>query len=203
LSVDNKRLRRVRDAILRYAYERGAGMPYFSVDYHKLQADLGITSEEFSSATMLMMNQGLLPGSGQGIVGTLGLSERGQAEAESLGPDVLLREPTSSQTVHINAAYSVVQVAGAGSTLTASLQVDQSSIEAVLKQIEAELPKLPINPATREQAEGLVASLRQGLAAKIGHAGLRAIGAALTGILSGAGSALGKGLAGLLGIGPG
>lgn len=201
MSTDNKRLRELRDAVLRYIYKNGATNPYFSVDEDDLQRDLNITRPELSAVWMVLHNQDLLPGRGEGIGGMIGLSERGQAEAERLGPEVLMREqPSDKQTIHINAAYSVVQIAGHGSTQTANLQVEKPAIEDLLTRIEAELEVLKIDTPTKDQAAGLVASLRQGVAAKLGDAGLRAMGAALSGILNGAGSSLGKSLAKLLGI---
>lgn len=201
MAIDNRRLREVRDAIIRYVYDNGAGIPYFSVEEGKISAALGLTKEELSAAFYLMLTQGII--AERGLGGTIGLSDYGQAEAERLGPAIPMREPTTSQSVHINAAYSIVQVGGSGSTQTANLTVDNAALADLLRRISTDIERLNLDSPTREHAKSLVSSLQQGLAAKIGQAGLKAIGASLASILTGAGSTLGAALANLLGIGPG
>ena len=136
-------------------------------------------------------NQGLLAHDALG--GTIGLSASGQSEAEQLGPDILMRDRTlqTPSTVHVNASYSVVQIAGPHSSQTAQLSVDQSRIAQIVDQIERELTSLNMSETARGEAAGLVTSLRKAMS-QLPAAGLRAISAALAGVLTAAGSELGK-----------
>lgn len=196
MTVSADRLRKVRDQILVYVYENGAGSPNFDVSGKHVQHALNLTSDEMSEAVLLMHTQGFLA---QGQVGSIGLSEYGQAEAERLGPAVLMREPPAPSAIHVHANHSIVQVAGAGSTQHASLSMQNSELQAIFAEIERAIPTLGIPDADKEHAKGLLSSLRSGVGT-IADAGLKAIGASLGGVLTSAGSPLGKRLAELLGI---
>jgi hypothetical protein len=104
--------------------------------------------------------------------------------------------------IHIHTSYSVVQVAGAHSSQSAQLTLNHSKVIQILNEIERELPKLKLAPGEREEANGLVASLRKALRDLPG-AGARAIGGALAAILTSAGSELGKRLLDSMGLGLG
>lgn len=197
--IPPQRLRELRDMTIRFAYDNGAARPYFFVTEDELSKGIGISGEELSKVAMLMMNQGLI--AKYAPVGTIGLSDLGQAEAERLGPAVLMREPSPSGTVVVNASYSVVQIAGHNSTLTANYSLKHSEIASVLEEIEQELPRLSLSPAAVNEAKGLIDDCRKGIVGKMGSAGLRAMGASLSSLLTSGGSELGKRLIGLLGIG--
>lgn len=196
MAVEPLRLREIRDLVLAYVYQHGAGKPYFSVEDDRIRRDLSLSREEFQAVSVLMHSQSL---SHVAFVGSMGLSVRGQDEAEALGPEVLMRSRAPATTVHINASYSVVQVGAAGSSQSASLSVQHSHLVGLLADIERALPALSMDDATREEAKGLVASMRKGIGT-IGEAGLKAIGAALGSTLVQSGSDLGHRLLKLLGI---
>lgn len=193
------RLRDLRDNVLRYVYDHGAGNPFFATDGKSVAKDLDIAPHEMNAVAMLLHSQGLFES--RGPVGSISLNDRGQAEAERLGPAVRFREPIEPNPVVINANYSVVQVAGHNSHQSATYNLDQSKLIALLDQIEAEIPKLNLTSAEKEEAKGLVEAGKQGAASRLGAAGMRAIGGSLSSLLTSAGSELGKRLVALLGIG--
>ncbi|MBS7542533.1 hypothetical protein [Ancylobacter oerskovii] len=193
--ISPQRLREVRDQILRYVYEHGAGHPSWDVETYKIKTAIGATADEFERATMLIYEQGLMGG---GQIGSIGLNQRGQMEAERLGVAVPMRDPDlSGLTIHAN--YSVVQVAGANSSQNAALQVGITDLARILSEIEVILPSLPLTKEERAEATDLTSTLKSGANTLKGGA-LRAIGGALSSILTGAGSGLGKTLAEAIGI---
>lgn len=198
MSEELRRLRWLRDAAVRYVYEHGAGMPHFATPADEVARAIGATKKEFSAVTALMFEQGIIPPR-VGPVGSVCLSDIGQETAERLGPDVLLRDPPPPASMHISATDSIVQIAGSGSTQTASLTLHKSQIEQILHEIESELPSLQISEDDRTKAKGLVASMRSGLGV-IGSAGLTVIGGALGQILINAGSPLGQRLMELINV---
>jgi len=81
-AVNPRRLREIRDQILRYVYAHGAGQPAWSVPGDQVRRALRITRDETTAASMLMYEQGLIAHNSP--VGSIGLSAAGQSEAERL-----------------------------------------------------------------------------------------------------------------------
>ena len=196
--IDPLRLRQLRDKVILHLYNEAA-TDHFNMHYSDLAQATGLSADELSAVVGLLDAQGL-EGNPFTTIGSIGLSDDGMREAERLGPIVAMREPVSPSHVNIHANYSVVQVAGANSNLTASLSIHQSKIEKILHEIEQAIPALPIAAPQKEEAKGLVTSLRESLKAKLSDAGMRAIGGALGSILVQAGSPLGQRLMELLNI---
>jgi hypothetical protein len=199
-SMSSARLRQLRDQVIRYVYEHGAGKWGWGVPLEQVQKALGISSQELQTITMLLIEQGLF--AKHGPISNIGLSSEGQDEAVRLGSGIPMREPSQTPMV-IHANYSVVQVAGANSTQSAQLAVDQSQITNVMEQIEKELPTLNLEPHERQEAKDLLGSLRKEISDKLPGAAARAIGAALAAIIMAGGSELGQVLLDVLHINPG
>jgi hypothetical protein len=195
---DLKRLKEMRDKVIRYVYEHGAGNWKWGVDRDQVKQALGITEHELRNVYMLMIEQHLVPEGGS--ISDIGLSERGQEEAVRLGTSTAMHEP-SPAPITINANYSIVQVAGANSTQSAQLSIDQSKVSHVIDQIEKELPSLNLQPVERAEASDLLTSLRKLITEKLPGAAARAVGAALAAIITAGGSKLGEILLSLLHIG--
>ena len=194
---DLKRLKDMRDRVIRYVYEHGAGNWKWGVNRDQVTQALGITKHELLKIHMIMIEQGLV--SEGGSISDIGLSERGQEEAVRLGTSTAMHEPSPAPiTIHAN--YSIVQVAEANSTQSAQLSIDQSRVSQVLDQIDKELPSLNLQPAERSEASALLGSLRKLITEKLSSAAVRAIGAALAAIITAGGSALGQALLDLLHI---
>jgi hypothetical protein len=155
-----------------------------------IQAALGITKAEIGAVANLIQHQGHLQSC---PAGSIGLSASGQAEAERLGVLVPMADPPAPSTIYINANYSVVQVAGAHSNQFGTVTVDRSQIQQLLSQIECDLPSLNLAPAARDEAAGLVASLKT-QASNLPAAAGRAIAGALSSLLKAGGSDLGHAL---------
>lgn len=85
-----------------------------------------------------------------------------------------------------------MQVAGANSTQSAQLTVDQSKVSQVIAGIERELPTLNLQKAERSEASDLLAHLKKLIAENVIGAATRAIGAALAAIIKVGGSKLGE-----------
>lgn len=167
-------------------------MPFFSVDARKLQADLGLSADELHEAHMVLINQNLTPGPRQGIVGMIGIGERGQAEAERLGPTVALRDPPPPTSIVATGDNSIFQFAGANSVQNATANWHSADVRQVLNQIEHAIPELAISPEQKTQARGLLESLRHAVSSSLPSAGLAAIAGTLSSLLDSAGSELGK-----------
>ena len=193
MAISQERRREARDLLLRYIYDKGPEGPIWQVDPSQARRDLGLTHEECEAAMSLLIAQNL---TGESYIGWIGINEAGQREAERIGVRVPMQEPPpSAVTIHAN--YSVVQVAAPGSTQSAAITINQTTLNQTLDRIEAELPRLPLSDAQREEAKDCVHGLRGG---GLRGGALRATGAALSSILSGAGSSLGKALADAIGV---
>jgi hypothetical protein len=193
------RLRQLRDQVIRYVYEHGAGKWGWGVPIDQVERALGITGTELRTVSMLLREQGLLPN--HGSLTNIGLNQEGQEEAARLG-SLPMHEPSQPATI-IHANYSIVQVAGAHSSQTANLSIDQSQITTLLDQIERELPQLELETGKRDEAIGILGALREALLHKLPAAGVRVLAAGLSGIITEAGSELGKRLLEALGMGAG
>ena len=124
----------------------------------------------------------------------IGLTEKGSKEAEKL-------DRPSAAAINIHASNSVVQLAGSNNVQTAQLSnVYQSQIISILDQIEHEIPRLGLESAKREQAIGILATLRKALLDKLPDAGIRVLAAALSDIITKTGSELGQTLRNSLGM---
>jgi hypothetical protein len=187
-TMDSSRLKALRDSVIRYVYDHGAGKYAWGVKRDQVKQSLGITEHELRQVFMLMREQGLTPDYGR--INDVGLSHQGQEEAIRLGT-VPMHEP-AQQPVTINAHYSIVQVAGANSTQSAQLSIDQSKVSQVIDQIEKELPSLNLQKAERSEASELLTHLRKLIAENVTGAATRAIGAALSAIIKAGGSKLGE-----------
>jgi hypothetical protein len=186
-------IRDIRDQIIRYVYENGAGEWEFAVDAAQVQSELGVSDDEFQKACMLLATQDLLGG----YIGAIGLNEAGQREAEAIGPTTSFRAEARPQSVTVNAQYSVVQIAGSGSTQTGAVHIDRGALQALIDEVTRELPKLDMSEAARAEASDLAEALKNTEGMR--PAAVRATAAALSGILTAAGSALGKRILELLG----
>ena len=122
----------------------------------------------------------------------IGLTEKGSKEAEKL-------DRPSAAAINIHASHSVVQTRGSNNVQTAS-NVYQSQIISILDQIEHEIPRLGLESAKREQAIGILATLRKALLDKLPDAGIRVLAAALSDIITKTGSELGEMLRNSLGM---
>jgi hypothetical protein len=187
--IDSKHLKTMRDSVIRYVYEHGAGKYAWGVKRDQVKQALGITEHELRQVFMLMREQGLTPD--YGPINDVGLSHRGQEEAVCLGTATAMHEPAPSP-ITIEAHYSIVQVAGANSTQSAQLSIDQSKVSQVIDQIERELPSLNLQKAERSEAAELLTHLRKLIAENVLGAATRAIGAALAAIIKAGGSKLGE-----------
>jgi hypothetical protein len=157
----------------------------------QIQTALNISRAEIGAVGMLLVNQGLTAHSVP--MGSFGLNSSGQAEAERLGVLVPMTDPPAPSSIHINANYSVVQIAGSNSSQSGTLNANHSMIQQVLSEIERTLPSLNLEPAAREEAAGLLSTLKTQLHNLPGAAG-RAIAAALASLLKAGGSDLGHAL---------
>jgi tetrahydromethanopterin S-methyltransferase subunit G len=86
-----KRLRLLRDHVLKHVYENGASRPGWSVPLDGVEQALKITRQEVRAVFNLLLSQGLLTLGGS--VGSIGINAAGQAEAERLGVLVPMTEP--------------------------------------------------------------------------------------------------------------
>jgi hypothetical protein len=105
--ADLTRLKTLRDRVIRYVYEHGAGQYAWAVKRDQVKQALGITEHELRQVYMMMLEQGLTPD--HGALDAVGLSQRGQEEAERLGTIVEIS--------------GVEATAGAGDLTTDILQV--------------------------------------------------------------------------------
>ncbi|UGY21832.1 hypothetical protein HU675_0027905 [Bradyrhizobium septentrionale] len=188
--IDPKRLKTLRDNVIRYVYEHGAGKYAWGVKRDQVKSALGITEHDLQRAYMVMREQGLTPD--YGLLSDVGLNQRGQEEAVRLGTATAMHEPAMPSQITIEAHYSIVQVAGANSTQSAQLTVDQSKVSQVIAEIERELPTLNLQKAERSEASDLLAHLKKLIAENVIGAATRAIGAALAAIIKVGGSKLGE-----------
>ena len=191
LPIDPKRLKTVRDNVIRYVYEHGAGKYAWGVKRDQVKLAIGITEHELRQAYMVMREQGLIPVD-YGRIDEVGLNQRGQEEAVRLGTATAMHEPATASQIIIDAHYSIVQIAGANSTQSAQLTVDQSKVSQVIAEIERELPTLDLQKVQRSEATELLADLKKLIAEKVIGAAARAIGAALAAIIKAGGSKLGE-----------
>ena len=199
MAISTQRLKQVRDLVIRYIYDNAADR-HFVVPEGEIAPAIGADREEVVAAVRLMYSQGMLDGNPFAYIGSCGLGERGQLEAERLGPLVSLREPEAPQSITVHANYSTVQIAGANSSQSATNTIQQNDLSGLLSQIEASIPSLEVGEAVKQEAKGLLDALKSGMAGKLADAGMRAIGAALASILVAAGSPLGQSLQQALGI---
>jgi hypothetical protein len=188
--VDLEQLKTLRDNVIRYVYKHGAGKYAWGVKRDQVKLALGITEHELSQAYMVMREQGLIPVD-YGRIGEVGLNQRGQEEAVRLGTTAM-HEPATPSQIIVDAQYSIVQIAGANSTQSAQLTVDQSKVSQVIAEIERELPTLDLQKVQRSEATELLAHLKKLVAEKVIGAAARAIGAALAAIIKAGGSKLGE-----------
>ena len=77
---------------------------------------------------------------------------------------------------------------------------DQSQLMQLLDRVDRELPAVDLNPTERQEALGLIASLREAIIDKVPDAGVRTIGAALASLLKYAGSDLWQSVCDAFGI---
>jgi hypothetical protein len=192
-------LRAARDRVISYIYENGTSNYGWSMPIDDIVANAGVDKFELREVVGVLVNQGFMSKS---TMDSIGLNQRGQAEAERLGPAVPMRA-SAATGLHIDARYSIVQVAGANSTQNATQSFDASAVTQLLSEIEQELPTLDLAPAVRGEAEGLLGSLKESAKKGASDAVARAVGGALGAILTAAGSPLGKSLLMLLGISAG
>lgn len=196
-TYDPARLLETRNRVIRHLYGNAPHQRDFSMKTEDLMLALGISKSEMNDVITLMTNQGLFAAPG---LKDVGLSQRGQEEAEKLNPPVPLREPQPSSGITINASYSVVQVAGSHSEQSATLQVNRDQVEQILDDIRQELPSLSLPQESKDEASGLIQSLRDNTAAGLKEAGIRAIGGALLSLLKQGGSSCWHRLAEVLNI---
>jgi hypothetical protein len=161
-----------------------------------IQEALSIMKAEIGAVANLLQHQGHLQSCPYGSVG---LSASGQAEAERLGVLVPMADPPAPSAIHINANYSVLQIAGSNGNQFGTVTANHSQIQQLLSQIERELPSLNLEPAARHEAAGLVASLKTQVSNLPAAAG-RAIAGALSSLLNAGGSDLGHALMNHFGI---
>jgi len=193
-------LRVARDNVIRYIYENGAANHGYSMPVDDIVANTEVDGFSLRDVLSVLINQQLLS---ETELQSIGLNINGQREAERLGPAVLMQMPQSTQSLQIDARYSIVQIAGSHSTQSASQTTNHSELMTVLDEIEAEIQNLEFPPAVKEEAKGLLASLKKSAVKGVNDAVTRAVGGALGSILTAAGSPLGRGLLVLLGISAG
>ncbi|MBP1847999.1 hypothetical protein J2046_006284 [Rhizobium petrolearium] len=189
-------LRFARDRVIAYIYENGASNYGYSMPIDDILANTGLNNFQIRDVVGLLINQGLMSKS---TMDSIGLNQQGQAEAERLGPTIAMRAPLSPN-YQIDARYSIVQIAGANSTQNATQSFDSGALTELLGEIERTLPTLEMQPAARTEAQGLIEALKGSAIKGAADAVTRAVGGALSAILSAAGSPLGKSLLVLLGI---
>lgn len=189
-------LRAARDRVISYIYENGAANYGYSMPIADIVENTGVDEFQLRDVVGLLINQGLMSASD---MQSIGLNSSGQREAERLGPKTLMRavEPNS---FHIDARYSIVQIAGSNSTQNANLRFDTAAAKELLDTIEGTLPTLNLEPGLLQEANGLLASLKESALKGAGDAVSRAVAGALGSILTAAGSPLGKGLLAMFGI---
>lgn len=195
--IEPKRLRDLRDKALRYIRENGAAQIKGEVAIDELQAHLGTTPDEYRSLDLFFINEHIAKTNGLNT--RISLTPKGRDEADNL--DRAPPRPANVVTIHAN--YSTVQIGGDNSTQTANLAINQSAVNQVLNQIEHELPNLPLDEKKRDEASGILATLRRVIVDGLPAAGARALAAVLAGILSDGGSALGQLLLAAFGLSAG
>jgi hypothetical protein len=176
-----KSLREKRDAVLRYVYEHGSAAPNFDVPVDQIIGGLHLTRAELSDVAMLLHNQSLLAA---GQANCIGLNYAGQAEAERLGPCVVMRELPSSppQNVYIGQANkATIQIAGTRGHQYVTHTVQQSEVTALLDSIEGRLPNMPLTEENRAEASEIISALRDSTKPK---SIIRALASALNSIIS-------------------
>lgn len=190
--IDNVSLRRLRDMMLLYLYEQGAGTPYWGASISDIKKALNMGGREFASAANLLQHQGLLS---RAPMGSLGLSLAGQHEAERLQPQVSFRDPqeqVSSRVTVGDNMQGIIQIGASHSHQSAAVHIDLSSALQLVAEIELAVKELELAPEKRADALELISSLQTGLRGRIGSAANKALATALDGILKGAGSEAGK-----------
>jgi hypothetical protein len=189
-------LRAARDRVISYIYENGAANYGYSMPTKDIVENTGVDQFQLREVVGLLINQGLMSAS---EMQSIGLNSNGQLEAERLGPKTPMRavEPNS---FHIDARYSIVQIAGSNSTQNANLRLDAAAAKELLDTIEGTLATLNLEPVVLQEANGLLASLQESALKGAGDAVSRAVAGALGSILTAAGSPLGKGLLAMFGI---
>ncbi|KQS75468.1 hypothetical protein ASG32_27275 [Methylobacterium sp. Leaf361] len=186
--MESAALRRARDAVLLYVYHHGMSRPACCVPQDQVANGCGLTMEQLGQVAGLLSNQGLFNTRGQ--IGSVCLNEEGQREAERLGPLVPMRDPPAPTSVHVGANYGIVQVGGVGSSQVASQTLDQSQITLLLNRIEQEIPSLNLAPAEKDEAQGILTTLRKVVSEEGAKAGGRLLAAGLVDLLKRGGSAL-------------
>ncbi|MBA4776687.1 MAG: hypothetical protein H2044_13610 [Rhizobiales bacterium] len=189
-------LKAARDRVLAYIYEHGAANYGYSMKIDDIVKNAGVNQMELRDVVNVLINQGLMSKS---TMDSIGLNNDGQSEAERLIPTVPMRA-IHNAGLHIDARYSIVQIAGENSTQSANQTIDASEMTQLLSQIEESLPSLAMEPAAKQEASGLLDALKRGASRGTADAVTRAVAASLSGLLTAAGSPLGKSLLVLLGI---
>ncbi|MGC0052703.1 hypothetical protein ACNSPG_06505 [Brucella pituitosa] len=195
-SLSASKLNELKNKAILYTYEHGAGSMNFQVPADDVMKHLGVSGPVWRQVTALLMAQGFWHP--KTFMSNVGLSDKGQQEAERLGPLTRLIQPAVPSQNVIDARYSIVQIAGDNSTQSAQQTIDQSALTQILNDIDQELERVPIDPTQKKEAQGLVAALR-GYAGKAFDAAGRAISGVLASILTAAGSELGQSLLKLIG----
>ena len=173
--VDRERLRELRDEALWCINSHGADKPRGQVPIIDLKAHLASTEDEYISLYLLLLTEGLATTDGMNL--HIGLTEKGRKETEKL-------DRPSAAAINIRASHGVVELGGSY----------HSHIISILDQIEHEIPRLGLEGAKREQAIGVLVTLRKVFLDKLPDAGIMVLAAALSDILTKAGSGLGESL---------
>lgn len=206
--MDNRSLKKYRDAFLVIAYQNG-GAEIFGANIDSISKELGLSKDGLNKIISLLMGQNLLDRSLS--IGYVRLNSAGQHEAEQINPDIALRNlpPPPMPVVNygninhgnqvIGGSHGIVQQGGVGASLNASGSWGTADLMDVLGRIEQNVARLGLQASTQNDLRELVDEMRRkAQAPTVGKSILQALGKAAASLLTSGASDIGRSLASAL-----
>lgn len=159
-------LRQLRDRVILYLYEKGAGTPQWFVPAENIVRDLGIAKHDIQSLIQLLMSQGF--SDNRCPMGSVNLTLAGQQEAERLGPVTSWSEahrppPPPIHVSHVSGGAVVQLNTGANSTQNLTVSKEDGERFAILEDVYRHLGDLNLARQDREAVEGSLEALKTSL----------------------------------------
>jgi hypothetical protein len=140
--MPSQRLRALRDNAIRYVYEQGASQPNWDVPARQVQDAIGATKQDFDALVLMLHTQGMLA---MGQMNHIGLSPKGQQEAERLdpitswseasrppAPPIIVSNTEQGAVVQINTGANSTEVRDGLATLQSAITDQRPTIIPVL-----------------------------------------------------------------------
>jgi hypothetical protein len=186
----------LRDNAIRYVYEQGASQPNWDVPARQVQDAIGATKQDFDALVLMLHTQGMLA---MGQMNHIGLSPKGQQEAERLDPitswSEASRPPAPPIIVSNTEQGAVVQInTGANSTQTVTVNQDDARRLEALAEIIRQVETAGLSQRELAEVRDGLATLQSAITDQRPTI-IPVLASAVAGTLKSAGSSLGSGLA--------